>query len=236
MIFSFAITFLAVVAAASPANHLVARKCKTFTPTGSLFVKSSQTFRASRQLFCGSPGLAINSDFSPSSSSTCRSNDSCALGNDEIKVPVKPVLNISLANSGEEDDVYKLVADATSLDFKTEVNSTVDAGQYGFCCSEGSGIAITVSYYLNCTNGTLSSCDSDSPAEGTAIEACAPSRLNFNGERPLPQLLFSAENVTKEEAANSTSSPILNSSSHMGASHYTILTVVVLSGVFWMTI
>jgi hypothetical protein len=197
-----AFSLLVTAVTASPADRLAARKCKTYTPSGALYQINSQIFYASAALFCDQPGTGINEDFSAFDSS-CSTTNSCVIGNDAINIPVQPTLNLSLSSS----DVYSVVAGATGLDFTAKVNSTVDAGISGVCLSNNTGGVVTVQYGLNCTNGTLSSCDGNTPAEGTAIQACAPSTSRSRNDL-VPILLFSSLNVTQDQARNITVSPI----------------------------
>jgi hypothetical protein len=210
-----AFSLLVTAVTASPADRLAARKCKTYTPSGALYRINSQIFYASAALFCDQPGTGINAGFSAFDSS-CSPTNSCVIGNDAIKIPVQPTLNLSLS-SGDENDVYSVVAGATGLDFTAKVNSTVDAEIISVCVSNNTGRVVTVQYGLNCTNGTLSSCDGNTPAEGEAIQACAPSTLRSSNDL-VPILLFSSQNVTQDQATNITVSPIAVKSTASGVS------------------
>lgn len=200
-----AFSLLVSAVTASPADRLAARNCKTYTPSGALYQINSQIFYASAALFCHQPGIGINAG-SGAFDSSCSPTNSCVIGNDAINVPVQPTLNLTLS-SGDEYDVYSVVAGATGLHFTAKVNSTVDAEISDVCVSENTGRVITVQYGLNCTNGTLSSCDGNTPAEGTAIQACAPSTLRTSNDL-VPTLYFSSQNVTQNQANNITISPI----------------------------
>jgi hypothetical protein len=214
-----AFSLLITAVTTSPADRLAARKCKTYTPSSALYQINSQIFYASAALFCDQPGTEINAGFSEFGSS-CSPTNSCVIGNDAINIPVQPTLNLSLSST-DENDVYVVVAGATGLDFTAKVNSTVDAGISGFCLSNNTGRVVTVQYGLNCTNGTLSSCDGNTPAEGTAIQACAPSTFRSSNDLA-PILLFSSQNVTQDQARNITVSPIAvkSASSRVSTSHF----------------
>ena len=200
-----AFSLLVTAVTASPVDRLAARKCNTYTPSGALYQINSQIFYASAALFCDQPGTGINAGFSAFGSS-CSPTNSCVIGNDAINIPTQPTLNLSLSSS-DENDVYSVVAGATGLDFTAKIDSTVDAGIGSYCFLDNTGLVVTVQYGLNCTNGTLSSCDGNTPAEGTAIQACAPSTYrSSNGLVPI--LLFSSQNVTQDQARNITVSPI----------------------------